>query len=31
MLVEALSKDWGAYRETEGKVVWTLISLPDDP
>jgi anti-sigma regulatory factor (Ser/Thr protein kinase) len=31
MLIEALSKDWGAYRETEGKVVWTLISLPDDP
>jgi anti-sigma regulatory factor (Ser/Thr protein kinase) len=31
MLVEALSKDWGAYRETEGKVVWVLISVPDDP
>jgi anti-sigma regulatory factor (Ser/Thr protein kinase) len=31
MLVEALSKDWGAYRETEGKVVWTLVSLPNGP
>jgi len=31
MLVEALSKDWGAHRQTGGKIVWTLISLPDSP
>lgn len=27
LLVETLGKDWGAYREAEGKVVWVLISL----
>lgn len=26
LLVETLSKDWGAYREACGKVVWVLIS-----
>jgi hypothetical protein len=26
LLVETLSKDWGAYREADGKVVWVLIS-----
>jgi anti-sigma regulatory factor (Ser/Thr protein kinase) len=31
LLVETLGKDWGAYRQTEGKVVWALISLPGDP
>jgi len=31
LLVETLAKDWGAYRQAEGKVVWVLISLPDDP
>jgi len=31
LLVEALGKDWGAYRQAEGKVVWVLISLPGDP
>lgn len=31
LLVETLGKDWGAYRQAEGKVVWVLISLPDDP
>jgi len=25
LLVEALGKDWGAYRKTSGKVVWVLI------
>jgi len=25
LLVEALSKDWGAYRRGHGKVVWVLI------
>jgi len=25
LLVEALSKDWGAYRRGRGKVVWVLI------
>jgi anti-sigma regulatory factor (Ser/Thr protein kinase) len=31
LLVEALGKDWGAYRQAEGKVVWVLVSLPGDP
>lgn len=31
LLVETLGKDWGAYREAEGKVVWVLISSPADP
>jgi hypothetical protein len=31
LLVEALGKDWGAYREAEGRVVWVLITLPGDP
>lgn len=30
VLVETLGKDWGAYREEEGKVVWVMIT-PDDP
>jgi hypothetical protein len=31
VLVETLGKDWGAYREADGKVVWVLISLSGDP
>jgi hypothetical protein len=31
LLVEALGKDWGAYRKADGKVVWVLISLSGDP
>ncbi|HTW01967.1 MAG TPA: ATP-binding protein [Streptosporangiaceae bacterium] len=31
LLVETLGKDWGAYRQAEGKVVWVLISSPVDP
>jgi anti-sigma regulatory factor (Ser/Thr protein kinase) len=31
MLVESLGKDWGAYKKEEGKVVWVMISLSDDP
>lgn len=31
LLVETLSKDWGAYRQARGKVVWVLISPPDHP
>lgn len=31
MLVEALGADWGAYRKADGKVVWVMVSLPDDP
>jgi anti-sigma regulatory factor (Ser/Thr protein kinase) len=31
LLVETLGKDWGAYRQARGKVVWVLINLPDDP
>jgi hypothetical protein len=30
LLVETLAKDWGAYRQTDGKIVWVLISLPGD-
>jgi anti-sigma regulatory factor (Ser/Thr protein kinase) len=26
LLVETLGKDWGAYRKTDGKVVWCLIA-----
>jgi anti-sigma regulatory factor (Ser/Thr protein kinase) len=31
LLVETLGKDWGAYREAHGKVVWVLISPSGDP
>jgi len=31
LLVETLGKDWGAYRQASGKVVWVLISVPGDP
>jgi hypothetical protein len=31
LLVETLGKDWGAYREADGKVVWVVISLSGDP
>jgi anti-sigma regulatory factor (Ser/Thr protein kinase) len=30
MLVEALSKDSGAYREANGKVVWAVVSADTD-
>ena len=26
MLVAALSKDWGAYRKAQGKVVWVMVA-----
>ena len=26
MIVDALSADWGAYREADGKVVWALVA-----
>jgi anti-sigma regulatory factor (Ser/Thr protein kinase) len=26
MIIDALSTDWGTYREASGKVVWCLIS-----
>jgi anti-sigma regulatory factor (Ser/Thr protein kinase) len=26
LLVSALGKDWGAYRKTQGKVVWVMIT-----
>jgi hypothetical protein len=29
LLVAALGKDWGAYRKTEGKVVWVMITIGD--
>ena len=29
LLVETLSKDWGAYRKAGGKVVWVMITVPD--
>jgi hypothetical protein len=28
MLVAALGKDWGAYKKTEGKVVWVIVADP---
>jgi anti-sigma regulatory factor (Ser/Thr protein kinase) len=30
LLVETLSKDWGAYRQAGGKVVWVMVSGPGD-
>jgi anti-sigma regulatory factor (Ser/Thr protein kinase) len=30
MLVESLGKDWGAYREASGKVVWVVIGGTQD-
>ena len=30
MLVESLSSDWGAYRETTGKTVWVKIDPVND-
>jgi anti-sigma regulatory factor (Ser/Thr protein kinase) len=29
LLVESLSKEWGAYRKAEGKVVWVVITSAD--
>jgi hypothetical protein len=29
MLVDALAKDWGAFREERGKVVWAMITSAD--
>lgn len=29
MLVESLSKEWGVYRETAGKVVWVMVTSDD--
>jgi anti-sigma regulatory factor (Ser/Thr protein kinase) len=29
MLVESLAKEWGAYREADGKTVWAMVT-PDD-
>jgi anti-sigma regulatory factor (Ser/Thr protein kinase) len=29
MLVESLAKEWGTYREADGKTVWAVIT-PDD-
>lgn len=26
MIIEALSADWGCYREADGKIVWAMIS-----
>jgi anti-sigma regulatory factor (Ser/Thr protein kinase) len=31
MIIDALSSNWGAYREADGKVVWAGISLSGDP
>jgi anti-sigma regulatory factor (Ser/Thr protein kinase) len=32
LLVETLAKDWGAYRQASGKVVWAVIGdSQDDP
>jgi Histidine kinase-like ATPase domain len=29
MIIDALSKDWGAFREERGKVVWAMITSAD--
>jgi anti-sigma regulatory factor (Ser/Thr protein kinase) len=29
MLVGSLAKEWGAYREDDGKVTWALITMAD--
>jgi anti-sigma regulatory factor (Ser/Thr protein kinase) len=29
MIIDALSKDWGAYRKADGKVVWAMITSAD--
>jgi anti-sigma regulatory factor (Ser/Thr protein kinase) len=31
MIIDSLAKDWGAYRKADGKVVWVMVSPPDDP
>jgi anti-sigma regulatory factor (Ser/Thr protein kinase) len=31
MIIDSLAKDWGAYRKTDGKVVWVMIGPPDHP
>jgi anti-sigma regulatory factor (Ser/Thr protein kinase) len=31
MIIDSLAKDWGAYRKAAGKVVWVMVSSPDDP
>jgi anti-sigma regulatory factor (Ser/Thr protein kinase) len=32
MIVDSLAKDWGAYREAGGKVVWAVIGgMQDNP
>jgi anti-sigma regulatory factor (Ser/Thr protein kinase) len=31
MIIDALSKDWGAYRKAEGKVVWAMVITSADP
>jgi len=32
ILVESLGKDWGAYREASGKVVWVVVGgIQDNP
>jgi anti-sigma regulatory factor (Ser/Thr protein kinase) len=29
LLVDALAKDWGTYRKSDGKVVWAMITSAD--
>jgi hypothetical protein len=29
LLVDALAKDWGTHRKSDGKVVWAVITLAD--
>jgi anti-sigma regulatory factor (Ser/Thr protein kinase) len=31
MIVDGVAKDWGTYRKADGKVVWAMVSLPDNP
>jgi hypothetical protein len=29
MIIDALSKDWAAYRKADDKVVWAMIASAD--
>ena len=31
MIVDSLARDWGTYRKAGGKVVWVMLSPPDNP
>jgi anti-sigma regulatory factor (Ser/Thr protein kinase) len=31
VIIDGVAKEWGAYRKTDGKTVWAMVSPPDDP